>query len=72
MNEVSIPVLLVSIMLAFLWGAAFKSFLDGCYYRQGVRDGYRVGTGDIDSELDEARRVLSLPHTEDTYHEDNQ
>lgn len=56
-------------MLAFLWGAAFKSFLDGCYYRQGVRDGYRVGTGDIDSELDEARRVLSLPHTEDADYE---
>lgn len=61
-NYVSIDALLVVAMIAFIWGAAFKSYIDG---RLGVKHGYRVSQGDVDTELDEARDILHFQREED-------
>lgn len=65
-NCISIDALLVSVVVAFLWGAAFKTYIDNCLYRLGVRHGYRIAHGDIDNELDEARRVVRDFPTEES------
>lgn len=57
-NVVPVATLLIVAMLAFIWGAAFKTIIDGCQYRTGVKHGYRVSQGDVDRELDEARDIL--------------
>lgn len=64
-NYVSIDALLIVAMLMFIWGAAFKSYIDGCFYRMGVKHGYRVSQGDVDTELDEARDILHFQREED-------
>lgn len=55
---VSIGTLLTCIGLAALFGAALKTWVDSCMYRIGVKHGYRVANGDVDTELDEAREIL--------------
>ena len=60
-DAIPLDTFLLCMLLAFVWGGAAKTYIDGCFFRRGVREGYRVGRGDIDSELDEARRVLRVP-----------
>lgn len=66
---VSIDALLLVAMIMFLFGAAFKTCIDSCLYRMGVRHGYRVAKGDVDTELDEAREMLHFQCKEDAEHE---
>ena len=64
-DAITLDTFLICMLLSFVWGGAAKTYIDGCFFRRGVREGYRVGIGDIDSELDEARRVLRVPLVED-------
>lgn len=59
--DITIEAFLIVVMISFIWGTVFKTYVDGCFYRRGVRHGYRVAQDDISSELDEARRVLRVP-----------
>jgi hypothetical protein len=64
-NYVSISTLLVCVGLAALFGAAIKTYIDSCMYRIGVKHGFRVAKGDVDTELDEARDILHFQREED-------
>lgn len=63
-DVVPIKTLFVCVGIAALFGAAIKTYIDSCMYRIGVKHGYRVGPGDVDKELDEAREILHF-HRED-------
>jgi len=49
---------MVIAMIAFHAGALAKTIIDGCFYRKGVIEGYRVSQSEIDADLNGARLVL--------------